>query len=109
MAVATQGEPKWRDPRTSRVRTAWLNSDIIDRTRERTTSLNQLLLGSVVLVLSVLIALGEFSGNPALFFTGVVIVFLVTGATFVIPWNRIPFGWVAVVPAVDIIAISLMQ
>lgn len=109
MAVATQGEPKWRDPRTSRVRTAWLNSDIIDRTRERTASLNQLLLGTVVLVLAVLMSLGEFSGDPALFFTGVVIVFVLTGATFVIPWNRIPFGWVAVVPTIDIVAITLMQ
>jgi signal transduction histidine kinase len=34
---------------------------------------------------------------------------VVTGATIVIPWNRMSFGWVAVVPAVDIVAITLMQ
>ncbi|WP_457101730.1 sensor histidine kinase [Microbacterium sp. P5_E9] len=109
MAVATRDAPKTPARRASRARVAWLNSDIIDRTRERTASLNQLLLGTVVLVLAVLIALGDFSGDPALFFTGVVLVFMLTGATFVIPWNQIPFGWVAVVPAIDIVAITLMQ
>ena len=38
-----------------------------------------------------------------------VIVFVLTGATLVIPWNRIGYGWVAVVPAIDIVAITLMQ
>ena len=36
-------------------------------------------------------------------------IFVLTGATLVIPWNRIAFGWVAVVPAIDIVAITLMQ
>ena len=43
-----------------------------------------------------------------LFFTGVVMIFVLTGATLVIPWNRIAYGWVAV--ARDrIVAITLMQ
>lgn len=80
-----------------------------DRTRARAATLNQLLLGSVVFVLGILIAIGPFTGDIVLFFVGVVIVFAVTGATLVIPWNRLAFGWVAVVPALDIGAITLMQ
>src|SRR3954454_4653527 len=109
MTVATQGDPQAGETSTTRARPAWLRSDVIDRTRERTATLNQLLLGSVVFVLAVLIALGPFAGNQVLFFAGVVIVFVLTGATIVIPWNRLAFGWVAVVPAIDIIAITLMQ
>lgn len=109
MTVATQVDPRAGDARTTRARAAWLRSDVIDRTRERTATLNQLLLGSVVFVLAVLIALGPFVGDAPLFFTGVLMVFLLTGATFVVPWNRIAFGWVAVIPALDIVAITLMQ
>ena len=88
---------------------AWRSDDVLDQTRGRTATLNQLLLGSVVFVLAVLIGLGPFTGNTLLFFIGVVIVFVLAGATLVIPWNRLAFGWVAVVPAIDIVAITLMQ
>src|SRR5688572_4771693 len=108
MAVAMEGDPP-RDVVRRRARPSWLRSEVVDRTRERTATLYQLLLASVVFVIAVLIALGPFGGESALFFTGVVLVIVVTGATIVIPWNRIPFGWVAVVPAVDILAITLMQ
>jgi signal transduction histidine kinase len=80
-----------------------------DRTRARTATLNQLLLGSVVFVLGILIAIGPFSGDAVTLFIGVVVIFVLTGVTLIIPWNRIPFGWVALVPAVDIVAITLMQ
>ena len=91
-----------------RARAAWLREDFADRTRDRTATLNQLLLSSVVFVLGVLVALAPTDVDPVLFFIGVVIVVVVTGATLVIPWNRMRFGWVAVVPALDIIAITLM-
>jgi len=109
MAVAMKGDQPRGKARSTRVRAAWLGSDVIDRTRERTATLYQLLLASVVFVIAVLIAVGPFGGESAMFFTGVVVVVVVTGATIVIPWNRIPFGWLAVVPAVDILAITLMQ
>jgi signal transduction histidine kinase len=109
MAVAMKGDPPRDEVRSTRARGAWLRSEAIDRTRERTAMLYQLLLASVVFVIAVLIALGPFGGESALFFTGVVLVVVVTGATIVIPWNRMSFGWVAVVPAVDIVAITLMQ
>ncbi|WP_314502522.1 ATP-binding protein [uncultured Microbacterium sp.] len=80
-----------------------------DRTRARTATLNQLLLGSVVFVLGILIAIGPFPGDAVMLFAGVVVILVLTGATLVIPWNRMAFGWVAVVPAIDIVAITLMQ
>lgn len=89
--------------------TGWHAQDLADRTRDRTATLNQLLLASVVFVLGVLVALGSFRGDLVLFFAGVVLVIVVTGATFVVPWNTIPYGWVAVVPALDIVAITMMQ
>lgn len=103
-----------RDPRmpgawSARARASWLREDFADRTRARTATLNQLLLASVVFVLGVLVAIGPFSGDVVLFFSGVVIVMIVTGATLVIPWNRLPFGWVATIPAIDIVAITLLQ
>ena len=96
-------------PRLGRQRAGWLREDFSDRTRARAATLNQLLLGSVVFVLGILIAIGPFPGDVVLFFTGVVMIFVLTGATLVIPWNRIAYGWVAVVPAIDIVAITLMQ
>jgi len=87
----------------------WDEKDVLDRTRDRAATLNQLLLASVVFVLAALVALGPFVGDLVMFFLGVVIVMVVTGATLVIPWNRLPHGWVAVVPALDIGAITLMQ
>jgi signal transduction histidine kinase len=109
MAVATQDDPHGGEPRTTRARAAWLRSDVIDQTRERTATLYQLLLASVVFVVAVLIAIGPFTGDPVLLFIGVVIVMVTTGATIVIPWNHLAFGWVAVVPAIDIAAITVMQ
>jgi signal transduction histidine kinase len=83
--------------------------DAADRTRGRTAILNQLLLAAVVFVLGVLVAVGPFRGDSVMFFTGLVVVVVVTAATLVVPWNRMPYGWVAVVPAIDILAITIMQ
>ena len=111
MAAALQESPDGAADtgRLSRARTGWLREDFADRTRARAATLNQLLLGSVVFVLGILIAIGPFNGDVVLLFTGVVVIFVLTGATLVIPWNRIGYGWVALVPAVDILAITLMQ
>ncbi|WP_127475364.1 sensor histidine kinase [Microbacterium sulfonylureivorans] len=110
---AAKGDEGRRGSRPSdasprRARTVWLREDFADRTRDRTATLNQLLLSSVVFVLGVLIALDPGEVDAALFFAGVVIVMIVMGAALIIPWNRLPFGWVAVVPAIDIVAIMLM-
>ena len=83
--------------------------DGADRTRGRTATLNQLLLAAVVFVLGVLVAVGPFRGEAGLFFLGVVIVVVAAAATLAIPWNRLRYGWVAIIPVIDIIAITLMQ
>ena len=109
MAAATLDHPTAARGRAPGVRSTWLREDFGDRTRERATILNQLLLGSVVFVLGVVISIGPFTGDLALFFIGVILVFVLSGATFVVPWNRLPFWWVAAVPVIDIVAITLMQ
>ncbi|GAB2838554.1 sensor histidine kinase [Microbacterium insulae] len=97
------------EARGGRARATWLRDDFADRTRGRTATLNQLLLASVVFALGTLVAVGPFPGDAVLFFVGVVVIVVVTGATLVVPWNRLAYGWVAVVPAIDIIAITLLQ
>lgn len=106
MTAASPGEP---GRPAARSRTGGTAPDGADRTRGRTATLNQLLLAAVVFVLGVLVAVGPFGGEPVLFFLGVVIVVAVTAVTLVVPWARLPYGWVAVVPAIDIVAITLMQ
>ncbi|WP_109209315.1 MULTISPECIES: PAS domain-containing sensor histidine kinase [Microbacterium] len=106
MTAATPGRPRRA---TVRSRLTGAVPEGADRTRDRTAMLNQLLLAAVVFVLGVLVAVGPFGGESVLFFIGVVVVVAVTAATLVVPWNSLPFGWVAVVPAIDILAITLMQ
>jgi signal transduction histidine kinase len=106
MTAATPGAKAAPAARSRSVGTV---PDAADRTRGRTATLNQLLLAAVVFVLGVLVAIGPFGGEPVLFFLGVVIVVVVTAATLAIPWNRLRYGWVALIPVIDIIAITLMQ
>ncbi|MBW9108794.1 sensor histidine kinase [Microbacterium ureisolvens] len=106
MTAAKRGEP---GTPAARSRMTGAMPDGADRTRGRTATLNQLLLAAVVFVLGVLVAVGPFGGEPVLFFLGVVLVIAVTAVTLVVPWNSLPYGWVAIVPAIDIVAITLMQ
>ena len=80
-----------------------------DRTFERVGALNQLLLAFVVLVTTMLTVFSPRSNDAGLFFIGIVMVFLATGAAVVVPWNRIAAIWLALVPVTDIIAIALMR
>ncbi|WP_417562780.1 sensor histidine kinase [Microbacterium sp.] len=82
---------------------------VLDRTRGRVTVLNQLLLAGVVLVLTPLAAAGPFDGDLGLFAAGVLVIFAITAAVLVIPWDRIAKGWIALVPAADILAIALLR
>ena len=108
MSAATPGEPGAPASRR-RARAGFAAPDAADRTRGRTAILNQLLLAAVVFVLGVLVAIGPFRGDEMLFFAGVVMVVALSAATLVVPWNRVRYGWVAVVPALDVVAITLMQ
>ncbi|WP_194408720.1 ATP-binding protein [Microbacterium cremeum] len=106
MTAATPREAHSRGPR---LRAAARGHDIADRTRDRIATLNQLLLAGVVFVLAGMVMLTPFQGDSALFFFGVVLIVAVTGATLVVPWNSLRYGWVAIVPALDMAAITLMQ
>lgn len=108
MTAATPEDPDAPGSRVPRDR-GDLTGQIADRTRDRSATLNQLLLAAVVFLLGALVAVGPFDGDRGLFFLGVVVVSAVTGATLVVPWNRLPYGWVAVVPTLDMIAITIMQ
>ncbi len=80
-----------------------------DRTRARTAALNQLLLGSVVLIIAIIGFGGGFAGDEGLFFGGVLLVFAATGLAVGVPWNRLPMYASAIVPVIDIAAITLMR
>lgn len=80
-----------------------------DSTHGRAAMLNQMLLGAVVLVLTILVALGSFDGDISVFFIGVIVIFALSGATLVIPWERFRYGWIAVIPILDLVAITAMR
>src|SRR4051812_30304833 len=82
---------------------------LTDHTIERTAALNQLLLGLVVLCFAPPVIVGAYDGNDAMFFMGVVVIFVVTAITLTVPWNRVPLGLLALVPAIDILAITAMR
>lgn len=99
-------------PRGARARPRrWLRQDaaFADRAALRSAALNQLMLAGVVLVLTFLMFHHDITGDVPLFFSGVVIVFVLTAVAIAAPWGRIPFAWSAVVPVGDIVAISLMR
>ncbi|SDH30489.1 PAS domain-containing sensor histidine kinase [Microbacterium pygmaeum] len=95
--------------RAPRASAPWALERRGDRTRERAAILNQVLLCAVVFVLFILVGVGPFSGDVLLFLAGVVLIFLITGATFVIPWNRLAVGWLALIPLLDMLAIGVMR
>jgi signal transduction histidine kinase len=81
----------------------------VDSTRERSAWLNQLLLGSVVLIATIVAFTFGFDGDLGLFFAGVVAVFVITSVTLVVPWNRINLGWSVLLPLADIVAILVIR
>ncbi|TQJ32328.1 cell wall metabolism sensor histidine kinase WalK [Microbacterium sp. SLBN-146] len=80
-----------------------------DRTRSRTVLLNQVLLAGVVMVVALIALVSLFPGNTSLFLAGVLVVFFATAAAVAVPWNSIP-AWVsALVPMLDILAITAIR
>nr|WP_274635763.1 HAMP domain-containing sensor histidine kinase [Microbacterium bovistercoris] len=80
-----------------------------DRSFERAAALNQLLLGLVVLVITVMLVASPAASGMPLFFAGIVLVFIATGAAVIVSWNRINAWWLTAVPVADILAITLMR
>ena len=81
-----------------------------DRTRERATAVNQLLLAAACLAAAGLVVVfsGVSQGGDTLFL-GVLAIFALTVAALVVPWNRIHPRWVSLVPIGDLIAIFFLQ
>lgn len=80
-----------------------------DRTRERATAINQLVMGLVALVATVVMALSNAIVDANTLIVGVVVLFLTTGVAVAVPWNRLPPLAIVALPAVDIVGISLLE
>jgi len=77
---------------------------------ERSVFLSQLLLAGATLVLSTIsFLIDPLALASPMFFAGVVTVFTVTGLAAAIPWRRIDKIWIASLPVLDILAISLIR
>jgi two-component system phosphate regulon sensor histidine kinase PhoR len=68
-----------------------------------------LLLAATVLLVAVIAALDTSIISDALFYSGVVIVFLATGLAAAVPWHTVPKAAIVVLPLLDIVAICLMR
>ena len=85
------------------------DASIVDRTWERVTALNQLLLAGVVLVVSSLLMFTGTGAESGAFFAGVIIVFVSSGVAIVVPWSTVPHWVSGLLPMADIIAIGLLR
>lgn len=91
-------------------RAPWtLGAGADDRTRERATGINQLLMGLVALVATVVMALSNAILDVDLLIAGVVVVFVATGIAVAVPWNRLPPLAITALPAIDTVAIALLE
>lgn len=80
-----------------------------DDTRDRSILLNQTLLAGVGLVaMGVVILIGQVVDTTS-FVLGSALLFGATAAAILIPWHRLPFWTVAVLPFADILALALLR
>jgi signal transduction histidine kinase len=79
-------------------------------TFDRSVILSQLLFGVafVVVVFTLQVFAPELVTAP-ITMAGITLAFVVTGVTIVLPWHKVPRGWVMVVPILDIIAIGIVR
>ncbi|MGW9627523.1 sensor histidine kinase [Microbacterium sp. NPDC055521] len=75
---------------------------------DRAVLLNQVLLGTAVLLAVLLsLAMGAVVGVDALML-GLTLIFIATGAAILVPWQRSPVGLVLLLPLIDIGAVMLL-
>lgn len=80
-----------------------------DRTRERATAVNQLMLAAAALAAGgLVVVLGDVRDSDIIF-AGVLLIFGLTVLALVVPWNRIHPNWATLVPIGDLLAIFLLQ
>lgn len=77
--------------------------------RDRVAANNQLLLCAIVGALFIVGFATESLRNPALFGLGALIIVVGAAASLAVPWTRIAPVWVAVIPIVDIGAITVLR
>ncbi|GAA3901517.1 sensor histidine kinase [Microbacterium invictum] len=82
---------------------------VLGASRDRSILLNQVLLGSVVVFAAVVVSLFGVVQDVTLMTVGVTLVFIATGAAFVVPWTRTPPTLMLVLPLIDIAAIAMMR
>lgn len=76
----------------------------------RAVTLNQLLFGSAVLAL--VISLQWFSPErltSPVVFVGVVLAFVASGVSLLVPWNRLDKRWIALLPIADMVVIFFLR
>lgn len=79
------------------------------RGRDRSILLNQALFGTIVLMAALLAVGFEMAERPNVLILGVTLVFMATGAAFVVPWTRLPPALLIALPLVDIIAVGILR
>ncbi len=71
--------------------------------------LQQLMLAVVVLAVTAFAIVAAVPGDYTIFFVGVGMIFVLTVATVLIPWNSLPAWAIGVIPALDIVAILFIR
>ena len=94
--------------RLRRLRQAFLLPPFLDSGRARTTAILQLSLCVVVLVFVVVLLVMPFEGDRGLFWIGAIIVLGAGGAAVLIPWASISALWVAAIPLIDVVGITVL-
>ncbi|WJL95436.1 HAMP domain-containing sensor histidine kinase [Microbacterium sp. ET2] len=87
----------------------WVDVVLADRARGRSPALTQLLLGALVLAVAIAVLATEHVGSMAVFFGGVIGVFILTGLALVVPWERMSSWWLIAIPLADIIAVGVIR
>ena len=85
------------------------DAPIVDRTWERVTALNQFTLGGIVLVVCTVLIITDTATNFDLFLAGVILIFIASGVSLMVPWARVPLIWSAFLPLLDIVAIAFLR
>ncbi|MCT9819944.1 HAMP domain-containing histidine kinase [Microbacterium sp. W1N] len=80
-----------------------------DRAGPHAVRVNQLLLATAVLLVTLLVINTERAGDRQLYFTGVALVWSLTVIAFAVPWSRVPVFVSMLIPIVDIVAITVMR
>lgn len=84
--------------------------DARGRALERSVFLHQLLITSaMVLLMIVVLMIAPYVLDSTPFMVGAMLIVLSTVAAAVIPWSRLPYTVIAVLPVIDILAVHLMR